>query len=309
LVTSGYRTGTLGGGIDHYAGDDAVSAPVFNRRAQKSFNWGIVRRRAHELEDMTLSRRGDERTTMKLSDSPTVRSATEMNRTEPFDVVVADPHPLVRTGLRVLLERESTCRVTGEAASMTTLLWEVHRTRPAVVIADLDLPGAQHSAGLRDLPVPVLLVSEDEDFERIVGVLSERVRGFVRKSQSSAELIAAVHLVAAGHASLPPAITSRLLDAFLAENAAEAMQAPLAVTLTRREHDVLRLMAEGRSTGQIAEQLVVQTSTVKTHVYHLLRKLGVNDRAQAVALAYRRGLVSAGNRFPAAAFRRSTEAV
>jgi len=275
----------------------------------KELIWGIVRRRAHELEDMTLSRRGDERTTMKLSDSPTVRSATDMNRTEPFDVVVADPHPLVRTGLRVLLERESTCMVTGEAASMTTLLWEVHRTRPAVVIADLDLPGAHHhSTGLRDLPVPVLLVSEDEDFERIVGVLSERVRGFVRKSQSSAELIAAVHLVAAGHASLPPAITSRLLDAFLAENAAEAMQAPLAVTLTRREHDVLRLMAEGRSTGQIAEQLVVQTSTVKTHVYHLLRKLGVNDRAQAVALAYRRGLVPAGNRFAAAAFRRRTEA-
>jgi DNA-binding NarL/FixJ family response regulator len=260
---------------------------------------------------------------MRLSNSRNVRSATganprdteptdaatEMNRMAPFDVVVADPHPLVRTGLRVLLERESTCRVTGEAASMTTLLWEVHRARPAVVIADLDLPGAHHSTGLRDLPVPVLLVSEDEDFERIVRVLSDRVRGFVRKSQSSAELIAAVQLVAAGHASLPPAITSRLLDAFLAENAAETTQAPLAVTLTRREHDVLRLMAEGRSTGQIAEQLVVQTSTVKTHVYHLLRKLGVNDRAQAVALAYRRGLVSAGNRFPTAAFRRSTEAV
>jgi DNA-binding NarL/FixJ family response regulator len=252
-------------------------------------------------------------TGMNPRDTEPIDSATDMNRLAPFDVVVADPHPLVRTGLRVLLERESTCRVTGEAASMTTLLWEVHRTRPAVVIADLDLPGAlsgaHNSTGLRELPVPVLLVSEDEDFERIVGVLSERVRGFVRKSQSSAELIAAVQLVAAGHASLPPAITGRLLDAFLAENAAEATQAPLAVTLTRREHDVLRLMAEGRSTGQIAEQLVVQTSTVKTHVYHLLRKLGVNDRAQAVALAYRRGLVSAGNRFPTAAFRRSTEAV
>jgi DNA-binding NarL/FixJ family response regulator len=246
----------------------------------------------------------DERTRMKLTDA----QKKGANRTVPFDVVVADPHPLVRTGLRVLLERESTCRVAGEAASMTTLLWEVHRTRPAVVIADLDLPGAHHSAGLRDLPVPVLLVSEDEDFERIVRVLSERVRGFVRKSQSPEELISAVHLVAAGQASLPPAIISRLLDAFLADKAIETSQAPLAVTLTRREHDVLRLMAEGRSTGQIAEQLVVQTSTVKTHVYHLLRKLGVNDRAQAVALAYRRGLVPAGNRFHTTAFRRRTEA-
>lgn len=250
---------------------------------------------------------------MNLRDNRTVRPPTGA---APFDVVVADPHPLVRTGLRVLLERESTCRVTGEATSMTTLLWEVHRVRPAVVIADLDLPGAGHNGGLRELPVPVLLVSEDEDFERIVPVLSERVRGFVRKSQSPAELITAVQLVASGHASLPPAITGRLLDAFLAdntENTVQGAQGPLAVTLTRRENDVLRLMAEGRSTGQIAEQLVVQTSTVKTHVYHLLRKLGVNDRAQAVALAYRRGLVSAQPRFPSpraeVAFRRRTEAV
>lgn len=234
---------------------------------------------------------------MNLRDDRNERPAAGAHRSEPFGVVVADPHPLVRTGLRVLLERANSCRVTGEATSMTTLLWEVHRVRPDVVIADLDLLGDGHGGSLRELPVPVLLVSEDEDFERIVSALSERVRGFVRKSQPPAELIAAVQLVASGHASLPPAITGRLLDAFLAENAqtalhpADGLPSPLAVTLTRREHDVLRLMAEGRSTGQIAEQLVVQTSTVKTHVYHLLRKLGVNDRAQAVALAYRRGLV------------------
>ncbi|HEX9336799.1 MAG TPA: response regulator transcription factor, partial [Pseudonocardiaceae bacterium] len=184
----------------------------------------------------------------------------------------------------------------------------------------LDLLGDGHGGSLKQLQVPVLLVSEDEDFERIVSALSERVRGFVRKSQPPAELITAVQLVASGHASLPPAITGRLLDAFLVENAqtaalhpADGLPAPLAVTLTRREHDVLRLMAEGRSTGQIAQQLVVQTSTVKTHVYHLLRKLGVNDRAQAVALAYRRGLVPAQRRFPTlrsdVAFRHKTEAV
>lgn len=246
---------------------------------------------------------------MNLSDS-----RDETGRTEPFDVVVADPHPLVRTGLRVLLERDSMCRVTGEAASMSTLSWEVNRRSPAVVIADLDLPGAYSAgAGLRELPVPVLLIGEEEDFDRIIRLLSETVRGFVRKSQPSAELISAVRLVASGHASLPPAVTSGLLDAFLAESATLAMSAPLAVTLTRREQDVLALMAEGRSTGQIAEQLVVQASTVKTHVYHLLRKLGVNDRAQAVALAYRRGLVPAAKRIPAprpgAVFRRTTEAV
>jgi DNA-binding NarL/FixJ family response regulator len=253
---------------------------------------------------------------MNLRDNRNVRPAADAQRPEPFDVVVADPHPLVRTGLRVLLERESACRVTGEATTMTTLLWEVHRVRPDVVIADLDLPDAQRNGGLRELPVPVLLVGEDEDFERIVPALSERVRGFVRKSQPSTELIAAVQLVASGHASLPPSITGRLLDAFLADiagNPSDSAQAPLAVTLTRRENDVLRLMAEGRSTGQIAEQLVVQISTVKTHVYHLLRKLGVNDRAQAVALAYRCGLVPAQRSFPTlrsnVAFRRRTEAV
>ena len=255
---------------------------------------------------------------MNLRDDRDVRPAAGGHRAEPFGVVVADPHPLVRTGLRVLLEQANSCRVTGEAASMTTLLWEVHRVRPDVVIADLDLLGDGHGGGLQELPVPVLLVSEDEDFERIVSTLSDRVRGFVRKSRPPAELINAVQLVAAGHASLPPAITGRLLDAFLAENTltsshSDGPPTPLAVTLTRREHDVLRLMAEGRSTGQIAEQLVVQTSTVKTHVYHLLRKLGVNDRAQAVALAYRRGLVPAQRRFPTprsdVTFRHKTEAV
>lgn len=256
---------------------------------------------------------------MNLRDDRNERPAAGAHRAEPFGVVVADPHPLVRTGLRVLLEQANSCRVTGEATSMTTLVWEVHRVRPDVVIADLDLLVDGHGGALRELPVPVLLVGEDEDFERIVSALSERVRGFVRKSQPPAELINAVQLVASGHASLPPAITGRLLDAFLAENAqtallpADGLPAPLAVTLTRREHDVLRLMAEGRSTGQIAEQLVVQTSTVKTHVYHLLRKLGVNDRAQAVALAYRRGLVPAQRRIPVprsdVGFRHRTEAV
>jgi DNA-binding NarL/FixJ family response regulator len=249
---------------------------------------------------------------MKLSDNPDVQPTAYLGRTKPFDVVVADPHPLVRTGLRALLERDNTCRVAGEAVSMNTLRMVAHRTNPAVVIADINLPGMQHGTDLRELPVPVLLVGEDEDMERIVRALSERVRGFVRKSQPSAELISAVHLVATGQASLPPAITSRLLDAFLAQCPAEP-PAPPAVTLTRREHDVLHLMAEGRSTGQIAEQLVVQTSTVKTHVYHLLRKLGVNDRAQAVAFAYRRGMVTAGKRHSTSrhgpAVHRRTEAV
>jgi DNA-binding NarL/FixJ family response regulator len=249
---------------------------------------------------------------MKLSDDVDGRPEANIGRVRPVDVVVADSHPLVRTGLRALLERAGRLRVVGEAGSMNTLRMEVHRTRPGVVIVDIDLPGVQSGADLRELPVPVLLVGEDEDLERVVRALSDRVRGFVRKSQP-AELISAVDLVMAGQASLSPAITSRLLDFFLAECSFEALP-PLAVALTRREHDVLRLMAEGRSTGQIAEQLVVQTSTVKTHVYHLLRKLGVNDRAQAVAFAYRRGIVSAADRRrvssrPGAGLHRRTEAV
>lgn len=232
---------------------------------------------------------------MEIGDNADLRPVRDAVRAAPFDVVIAGLHPLARTGLRVLLEQDDTCRVVGEASSIRALYWETQRRKPAVVVADIDLPGVRHGAGLNDLPSPVLLVGDDDDFVHVAGVLSERVRGFVHTSRPAADLVAAVRLVGTGHVSLPPAIVGHLLDAFLANNVPEPVPPSPATMLTRRERDVLRLMVEGKSTRQIADQLVVQTSTVKTHICHLLRKLGVNDRAQAIAVAYRRGWASVGH--------------
>ncbi|GGS47239.1 MULTISPECIES: response regulator transcription factor [Actinokineospora] len=217
------------------------------------------------------------------------------DRTTPVAVVLADAHPLVRTGLRVVLEADPALRVVGEAVSMSSLTMAVRTHRPAVAVVDVELPGvdaaadpARAKARLGDLPAHVLLVGETCDPELVLRLVTDRVRGFVRKSSPPPELSGAVAAVAGGHASLPVEVAGRLLDSYLLDASGHD---ELDVPLTRRERDVLRLMVEGNSTAEIASALVVQTSTVKSHIYHLLRKLGVNDRAQAVALAYRSGML------------------
>jgi DNA-binding NarL/FixJ family response regulator len=204
-------------------------------------------------------------------------------------VALADPHPLLRTGLRAVLEEEPTIRVAVETGSITSLVAETRANAVSVAVVDCELLDSRGMAALTALHTRVLLVGETEDADRILALLTPNVRGFVRKCCTSPELISAVTAVAAGHASFPAAVTSRLLDSFVMAGGATAVT-PIA-ELTRRERDVLRLMVDGNSTMDIARALVVQVSTVKSHIYHLLRKLGVNDRTQAVALAYRSGLL------------------
>jgi len=203
---------------------------------------------------------------------------------------------LLRTGLRVVLDGHPALRVVAEAVSVPMLALAVRTHSPSVAVVDIDLPGMPDNASSGQLPAQfralrsqVLLVGETCDAERVLRLLSGNVRGFVCKSCPPHELAGAATAVAAGHASLPAEVTSRLLDYYVLDGQTTA--ADPYVPLTRRERDVLRLMVDGNSTIEIARALVVQTSTVKSHIYHLLRKLGVNDRAQAVALAYRSGLL------------------
>ncbi|MGX7825788.1 response regulator transcription factor [Actinokineospora sp. 24-640] len=211
-------------------------------------------------------------------------------------MVLADAHPLLRTGLRVVLEADPNLRVVAEAVSVASLTLAVRTHSPVVAVVDVDLPGIDAAADparartqLTGLPVQILLVGETCDSDLVLRLLADSVRGFARKSCSPPELACAVNAVATGHASLPSEVAGRLLDSYLLD--APPGRIGLDVPLTRRERDVLRLMVDGNSTAEIASALVVQTSTVKSHIYHLLRKLGVNDRTQAVALTYRSGLL------------------
>ena len=205
-------------------------------------------------------------------------------------VLVASPHRLVRAGIGAVLDEESGVRVVGETGDVSGVVALSRRLRPATVVLDLDLPGV--ADGLlpdRDVP-PVLLLGDEPASEPVVALLRAGVRGFAFKDSPPGTLVAAIVEIAAGNGSLPPSLVGSLLEWFSGQVVATAA-VDAVERLTPREREVLSLLAEGCSTADIARVLVVSASTVKSHAYHLLRKLEVGDRASAVALAYRSGLV------------------
>ncbi len=209
--------------------------------------------------------------------------------TEEVRVLVADRQPLVRAGLREILERRPGFQVCAEVDTGAGLRSTARSASPSVVVVDIDLACPHHDL-LPDLPAPVLLLGDRQDDERIAPLLSTRVRGFVARASSAADIVAAVSAVALGHAWLPHEVAGRLLDLVGGDRCPGSGTTGFE-HLTRREREVLQLMAEGKSTAAIAGELVVQISTIKSHIYHLMQKLGVGDRTQAVALAYRSGIV------------------
>jgi DNA-binding NarL/FixJ family response regulator/class 3 adenylate cyclase len=216
-----------------------------------------------------------------------------------IDVVVADDQRLVRAGFRVILEDEPDMRVVGEAPDGETAVHLVLRTRPHVVLMDIRMPELDGlSAAERILSEPgldtavVMLTTFDRD-EYIYEALRIGASGFLLKDAPAERLLDAVRVAAAGDALLAPAVTRRLIAQF----AGAGRPAPGAVPeqlaeLTSRELDVLRLVARGLSNAEIAAELVVGENTVKTHVAHMLGKLGLRDRVQAVVVAYETGLVA-----------------
>ena len=214
-------------------------------------------------------------------------------------VLLADDQPLLRTGFRMILEAEPDIEVIGEAGDGETAIRLARRLEPDVVLMDIRMPVMDGVHATRELVrqggARVLVLTTFNLDEYVVEALRAGASGFLLKDAPATELVNAIRVVAAGDAVVAPAVTRRLLDRFAhrlpgAEETARPESAALD-SLTERELSVLRLVARGLSNGEIAAELVVTETTVKTHVHHLLTKLGLRDRVQLVVLAYEAGLV------------------
>ncbi|MET7400681.1 response regulator transcription factor [Dactylosporangium sp. NPDC005572] len=212
-------------------------------------------------------------------------------------VVIADDQRMVRAGLRMVIETEPDMTVVGEASDGVEAVALARRLRPEVVLMDIAMPrqdGLEATRALLEHPAApriIVLTTFDTD-ENLFNALRAGASGFLLKVSSPEHLITAIRVVAAGEALLDPAITTRVISAFAGTPGPQPP--PELAELTPRETDVLRLMAQGRSNGEIAAALTVGEATVKTHVARVLMKLHLRDRVQAVVYAYESGLVRAG---------------
>ncbi|WP_030208622.1 response regulator [Streptomyces bikiniensis] len=219
----------------------------------------------------------------------------------PITVLLVDDEPLVRAGLRAVLEAQPDIEVVGEAADGAAVIPLVRQRRPDVVAMDVRMPlmdGIEATrAVLRTVrePPKILVVTTFENDEYVYGALRAGADGFLLKRARPAEIVHAVRLVAEGDSLLFPAAVRQLAASYGRErNGSEAREALERAGLTEREADVLRLVARGLSNAEIAARLVVGTETVKSHVSSVLAKLGARDRTQAVIAAYESGFVSPG---------------
>ncbi|WP_037672526.1 response regulator transcription factor [Streptomyces griseus] len=219
----------------------------------------------------------------------------------PVTVLLVDDEPLVRAGLRAVLEAQPDIEVVGEAADGAAVLPLVRQLRPDVVAMDVRMPlldGIEATRTvLRTVPEPpkILVVTTFENDEYVYEALRAGADGFLLKRARPAEIVHAVRLVAEGESLLFPASVRRLAAEYGDDGGNRAARDVLErARLTEREAEVLRLMARGLSNAEIAARLVVGTETVKSHVSGVLAKLGARDRTQAVITAYESGFVAPG---------------
>ncbi|HXD69777.1 MAG TPA: response regulator transcription factor [Gaiellales bacterium] len=213
--------------------------------------------------------------------------------TPPLRVVIADDQALMRAGFRMLLEAQGDIEVVAEAADGAEAIAAAERTDPDVVLMDIRMPVMDGVEATRRLPGRrVVILTTFHLDEYVVDALRAGASGFLLKDAPPDELVRAVRTAAAGDALLSPAVTRRLLDRVVARLPERDAPAPAVLEcLTDREVEVLHLVAQGLSNAEIAARLVVSEATVKTHVSHVLAKLDLRDRVQAVVLAYDVGLV------------------
>ena len=211
-------------------------------------------------------------------------------------MLIADDQALVRTGFRVILEAEDDIQVVSEAANGVEAVRLAALDRPDVILMDIRMPeldglaATEQILSREDPPTIVVLTTFDQN-EYVYRALRAGAAGFLLKDAPSSRLIAAVRAAATGDSLIEPSITQRLVEAFV--QPADAVGVPSELdALTERELDVLRLLARGLSNAEIAAEMVVAESTVKTHVARILTKLGVRDRLQAVVLSYETGFVT-----------------
>ena len=207
-------------------------------------------------------------------------------------VLIVDDHAVVRQGLRTFLDLQDDLEVVGEAGDGAEAVDEAERLAPDVVLMDLAMPGTDGVTAIRSLRARVpdaraIALTSFSDDERVFGAVRAGAAGYLLKDAEPAELVAGIRTVAAGHGLLSPPVAARLLEEMAGGGGAH----PEAADLTPREREVLVLIARGRSNKRIALELGVAEKTVKTHVGHVLAKLGVSDRTQAALWAVRHGVV------------------
>ena len=215
-------------------------------------------------------------------------------------LVIADDQGMVRAGFRSLLDSESDLQVVGEAANGEDAVEVVRRLCPDVTLMDIRMPVLDGIAATRQLvsegiATKVLVLTTFDLDEYVFEALRAGASGFLLKDAPAEELAAAIRVVASGDSLLAPGVTRRVIDAFVRRpSATRPPQDARLSSLTKREVEVLGLLARGLSNIDIAKMLFVSEATTKTHVSNVLMKLGLRDRVQAVIFAYENGIVVAG---------------
>jgi DNA-binding NarL/FixJ family response regulator len=216
----------------------------------------------------------------------------------PIRVLIADDQALVRSGFRLIVETRPDLEVVGEAEDGEQAVRLTLELEPDVILMDVRMPGVDGIEATRRIVAAgsaarILVLTTFDLDEYVYAAVRAGASGFLLKDVRPGDLVEAIRLVANGSALLGPGVTRRLLERF-ADQDASGDAAEAVARLTEREREILRLLASGLSNAELARQLVVSETTVKTHVSSVLRKLGVRDRVQAVIVAYDAGLVRPG---------------
>jgi len=214
-------------------------------------------------------------------------------------VLLVDDDDLMRAGLRAVLSSDANVDVVGEAGDGRAAVESVRSLRPDLVLMDVRMPDLDGIAATReviaaspDVKVVILTTFEQDDY--IFGALNAGASGFLLKRTAPEELLAAIHTVAGGDSLLSPSVTRTVIDRMARQPSPEIGPSRLLEQLTPREREVLGHVARGLSNAEIAAELVIEESTVKTHVKRMLMKLGLRDRIQAVIFAYESGITAVG---------------
>jgi DNA-binding NarL/FixJ family response regulator len=220
-----------------------------------------------------------------------------------ISVLVVDDQPMIRLGIRAILDAQTDITVAGEAGDGRTAVQQVRHLTPDIVLMDVRMPVLDGLAATRKLLDPdadlpsrprVLMLTTFDADQYVYEALRAGASGFLLKDSTPEELAAAVRVAAAGEAMLAPGITRRLIERFVEGAPPAREQHPLLQSLTEREREVLTLVSRGLSNGEIAASLVIAEQTVKTHVSRILQKLELRDRVQVVVFGYENGLVVPG---------------